>query len=547
MCFDFDEGTRVLNLKKLERTIGGLKFAVILILIFSALMVIGTVFESTYGTEFANRMIYKRWPFMLVQFGMFTSILFATFLRLPPKKRLYGFYAIHSGLILLGCGSFITYYSGVDGSLSLAPQTPNRHIVLPEDQILIEYPDEGKRVTKTLPEFALPGELDWEYKDFKFKRFIPYADKKLVWKKDEKALEGQHSGQYMISNDSVAQEFTVSLHPKTQDFEANLRMGPLTINYLPQNLGKCFGQTNPSGLILWNQNKQLCFTPEERKISIQTTNTGKRFFAFHEDDMVLSFFPDHSPWPLDKDLKPIPDTSYRVFSKAIFEKNPQLFLFGKSAGYYLKDDKKWETKLIPEKGLELPWMGFQLSLIAHQEQTFPTYEPQAVWPVQSNNELIKGKWRALEVEVKGKTYFLTNEKPLQLLIDGKRNILYLTKKTLTLPFEFSLTRFKMDKDPGTNRPASYESFVRVFSAQGPKEHHVYMNNPLKIQGFTFYQASYFKDDRGAYHSTLSANVDPGRAIKYLGSLLLVLGGIWHYNLNYSKKKMNAKKELKGQA
>ena len=60
-----------------------------------------------------------------------------------------------------------------------------------------------------------------------------------------------------------------------------------------------------------------------------------------------------------------------------------------------------------------------------------------------------------------------------------------------------------------------------------------MNNPLKYDGFTFYQASYFKV--GEQHgSVLSANIDPGRPFKYLGSILLVLGSLWHYYLRRKK-------------
>ncbi len=57
-----------------------------------------------------------------------------------------------------------------------------------------------------------------------------------------------------------------------------------------------------------------------------------------------------------------------------------------------------------------------------------------------------------------------------------------------------------------------------------------MNNPLKYQNFTFYQASYFQSQEGPMGSILSVNFDPGRPWKYLGSLLLVFGSIWHYFL-----------------
>ena len=66
-----------------------------------------------------------------------------------------------------------------------------------------------------------------------------------------------------------------------------------------------------------------------------------------------------------------------------------------------------------------------------------------------------------------------------------------------------------------------------------------MNNPLKHSGFTLYQASYSQDDQGNYSSTLAVNVDQGRPLKYFGSILLILGSIWHYNLNKKRKKENA--------
>ncbi|MFZ8933021.1 MAG: hypothetical protein ACO2ZP_03900, partial [Bacteriovoracaceae bacterium] len=52
---------------KVENTFGSLKFAVIIIMVFTIFMIVGTFAESYYGTEFANRLIYKKWPFMLIQ------------------------------------------------------------------------------------------------------------------------------------------------------------------------------------------------------------------------------------------------------------------------------------------------------------------------------------------------------------------------------------------------------------------------------------------------------------------------------------------------
>lgn len=54
-----------------------------------------------------------------------------------------------------------------------------------------------------------------------------------------------------------------------------------------------------------------------------------------------------------------------------------------------------------------------------------------------------------------------------------------------------------------------------------------MNEPLKYAGFTFYQASFQDGPQGQpIASILSVNKDPGRWIKYLGSLILSLGVVW---------------------
>lgn len=113
-------------------------------------------------------------------------------------------------------------------------------------------------------------------------------------------------------------------------------------------------------------------------------------------------------------------------------------------------------------------------------------------------------------------------------------------KILQLPFEIELENFKMATNPGTMDPASYESFVKVKSGDSTSQEHVFMNNPLKKEGFTFYQASYFQLEKGqGYGSIFSVNRDPGRLIKYLGSLLLVSGATIHFAIRSRRKKRTA--------
>ena len=538
-----------INWDKVELFLGSLKFAVIVISLFAICMVVGTFLESYYGTDFANRAVYKTTFFMLVQFCILLSIIYAAFLRLPPKKRLYGFYTIHSGLIIIGMGSLITYVAGVDGQITLAPNEPNRQVILSKDIFKITYPTDGKQVTTYLPFSAFKTNIDEKFENVSIKEYIPFAEGNFVWADPVNKYPADapiHSSKYHFKNAFAEQDLLLSIHPEAgNEFQSTLNMGPLTFNYYPEKIAHCFGENNPSKIIIWNTATAECFTPEEHHLPIKETGAKNRFVVVPFNNGLVTFFPDFSPYPMDGKLQTDEKSVIRAFSKKLFEDKPNLFLFGKKAAFYSKADQKWQIVDLAVKGppATLPWMNAEITLTEHQDRLVPFNIPVPTIPIQKNGSLIKGDIRAVRLEILGKEYWVTNYSPLSLLIQGKKVFFEVTKETLTLPFEMALTEFKMDKDPGTNNPASYESFVKLFSDGVTTNHHVFMNNPMKKMGYTFYQASYSQDNQGQYNTTLAVNVDQGRVMKYLGSLMLVFGAIWHHNLNGSSK--NKKKKNSG--
>jgi hypothetical protein len=530
---------------KFERMLGGLKFGVTLILLFALASTVGTFLESYYGTEFAGRVMYKHPLFMLLQLCMFVCIFYATMLRLPFKKRLAGFYVLHAGLLMLFIGSFITYRVGVDGQVTLPPKTTTNQVVLSEDELVVNIEStsgDKSSYTFDLPTSAFATSINKSWKDIKLGRYYPYSESSLFWANSQPDMQGSS---YRISNDNVSENFTLTLDSES-DYPSNTKMGPLSVHYMPGAIGKCFGSNGSSGYIIWNLKQKTCFTPEQRNIKSMQTQNGNQFLAFKEGDEIIKFFPDFSPMPLDDDFNPVFKHNYRIFSQKLFQKGAQLFLFGESLAFYDRDEQRWYRKQFQSEGdiIDLPWMGFEIKLTEHHRGKSPYQLPYYVTPIQKNNEIIKGSKRALEIEVRGQKYWLKTGKTLSLMIDGQKYEMFLGKKTLQLPFELTLNRFKMDKDPGTNNPASYESFVKLFDGDQMKEHHIYMNNPLKYDQLTFYQASYFPLEGGGHGSVLSVNYDPGRPLKYLGSLLLVLGSIWHFFLRsrLQKNKKNSNRE-----
>jgi hypothetical protein len=401
-------------------------------------------------------------------------------------------------------------------------------VELNQDIFYLEDPTEGKIFTKYLPYVGFPSEINDSVQGITLKTYYPFSSNQLEWKKSPGNFP---SSQYLLFNENISQDFVLSLNPKTQDFKSSLSMGKLNIHYLPTLLAECFKKNSPSKLIIWNMDSKKCFVPEEKGISIQSTKTKKRYLILPRSvsPKMVSFFPEFSPWPLDKKLQLDKASPFRILSKKLFEETPTLFLFGDKLSYFYNG--KWEYREFDStKQIELPWMGFTLKLLKHTENDLPVYTPFYEKPILEKGKVVSGDQKALSLEVNHESFWVTDNSPLSLAIGGKKYNLGLKKAELTLPFEFTLTKFKMDTNPGTMDPSSYESYIRLFKKDGPSNHHIYMNNPLKYDGFTFYQASFFKDEDQNYGTVLSVNADPGRPIKYLGAILVVLGSIGHFVL-----------------
>ena len=110
-------------------------------------------------------------------------------------------------------------------------------------------------------------------------------------------------------------------------------------------------------------------------------------------------------------------------------------------------------------------------------------------------------------------------------------------KRIRLPFSMKLNRFNLERYPGSMQPSSFSSQVSVDSGAGQSmDRLISMNEPLDWKGFTFYQSSYEDGFPRPTVSIFSVNNDPGRWVKYLGSLILVFGILHFYWVRGRKRK-----------
>lgn len=185
---------------------------------------------------------------------------------------------------------------------------------------------------------------------------------------------------------------------------------------------------------------------------------------------------------------------------------------------YAKDRSLKKKGFIDEsETLETPWMGLKfriLRFLPHAREAVNYVKMQKASPAANS---------ALRFRFRGKEYWLGLNSTQRIYLEDKVYFVTYANRRLELSFPLTLNKFNMDTYQGTERAATYESEVDV---PGRGKVVISMNEPLKHEGFTFYQSSFQRNEQGeAVVSILSVNHDPGRWVKYLGSLLIVLGSI----------------------
>lgn len=133
--------------------------------------------------------------------------------------------------------------------------------------------------------------------------------------------------------------------------------------------------------------------------------------------------------------------------------------------------------------------------------------------------------------------------PQSFLHEGRTYVLSMRLRRQYLPFAFTLKQFRHDVYPGTDIPKNFSSLVQVVnpSKQESREVLIYMNQPLRYEGKTFYQASFGKNDT---LSVLSVVENPGWLLPYVSCVLVSIGLLVHFAivLRRSLKRRQEQKE-----
>lgn len=113
-------------------------------------------------------------------------------------------------------------------------------------------------------------------------------------------------------------------------------------------------------------------------------------------------------------------------------------------------------------------------------------------------------------------------RPQHFEFEGRHYEMSLRPRRYYKPFSIQLLEFKHERYPGTEIPKNFQSRVLLNhpAKSERREVDIYMNNPLRYWGETYYQASYDPDDRG---SVLQVVRNPGWLTPYFACVLVAVG------------------------
>jgi hypothetical protein len=117
--------------------------------------------------------------------------------------------------------------------------------------------------------------------------------------------------------------------------------------------------------------------------------------------------------------------------------------------------------------------------------------------------------------------------PQTFIHEGRTYRLEIRPRRYGLPYAITLKKFSHDVYPGTQIPKNFSSLVHLSNPAKGEERDVliYMNQPLRYAGRTFYQASFGKGDT---LSILQVVANPGWMLPYISCTLITLGLLFHF-------------------
>lgn len=208
-----------------------------------------------------------------------------------------------------------------------------------------------------------------------------------------------------------------------------------------------------------------------------------------------------------------------------------------------------ESKLDSKKTLQISGLPFSINILAYypnsrlemgQGQLSPATQgiglnahvtPQEV-EVNGNN--LNNVSAFIEFKAPDQplgTWLLSNAlgAPQSFTYNSKTYMIFIRPTRYYTPYTLTLKDFRHDLYPGTTVPKNFSSLVTLSdpNTREKRDALIYMNNPLRYKGKTYYQASFGKNDT---LSVLQVVENPSWLLPYLSCSLIGIGLALHFLL-----------------
>jgi hypothetical protein len=571
-------------LVRIALALASLKLAVVLMATLAAVIAAATILETKYGRPYAQWFVYNSSWFIALLGLLGINIFFAAAVRWPWKRHQTGFVVTHAGLLVLLAGSIQTFMGGVEGQVVLLESETAAKMTLPQrSQITALW---AGRPAEAPYEFTFEGgPADWrpgvtldlgevDGLGARVLKYYRHAEPVDQWLSDKEQAGGPL---VRFRLEGAERQGAVSHFLSDQDFGDEVFVGPIRLQLqraatdvmLKDFVDPPLGELGEKGLLLaWFEDhaeRILIDDSVNQKISLGQTGAAVEIAAYLPDARPDSHGRFKSTGqaprnPLLELMVHLPGEQAPLRQLA-FAKSPLLNLDGvygracpvKFHYYHPAHKPTTAIELLQTSDGKLHSRVFAKGRLAAQGEvrsgsriflpgnfTFQIaeYLPHAVrnvvfHPVEIEQDDAKQPEPAAEVEILmaggAQRIWLQRNHPTH----GSRTIstpdgplrVQLGHAQMPLGFAIKLVDFHRELNPGRQGNAAFSSKVRLVDVRQKvdEERNISMNEPLTHNRLTFYQSGFQEAGHGREASTFSAAYDPGRGLKYAGSLMICLG------------------------
>jgi hypothetical protein len=446
--------------------LASLRLAVVVMLTLGGTCAYATFYEMEHGTPAVQRDIYQTPAFSLL-LGLLGVNIFAVMMkRYPWKEHHVGFVMAHIGILILLAGSLISLHRGLDSNMPLYEGETTDRVTLLDKALFV-----------AVPGAATPGQFSVVFEKHppapgREQRFqVPGTDVSLV--AEDYAPHVEVSDRFTAADEGApALHFTLQAPFATQDgWLSASPEGPSHVDFGPVALG-FHAVSSPA------EAEAMARKPEARnQIQFVVAPGGVLLYG------VTAQSGEVTTGRVELG-KPVP--------------NPM-------GGMAITVDQSFERA-------------------ARTQVVVP-----AAPPAKEERRLAAVKVRLESPTTRTASEWLPWSDVRRVPFGSSFATVAYRAPELAVPFKVTLLKFRSEKYPGSNMPATYESFVRVDDPEnGSSEHHISMNHPMHYRGYIFFQASFVEGT--PMMSIFSVARAPGLPLVYLGVTLIGAGVAWMFYL-----------------